>query len=533
MKILLSFCLSIGAFALLSVLKAFGADYTITDLGAGSASDINDAGSVVGVDTSSVGWYYHKGIKQGLTNIVVEDMLNPFGEHEYRYATSVSGLRINNQEYVAGLAASATLSGNGWVFEDYAPPRGGLITVGGVPTGTYQVALNDSTPLVYSYLQYHNPFDAYSAVSLVMVPSVGQYVNLGRDYQVVNAVNNAGLMAGTVGEGASGGAFTDEVFPHPARACIISNLIVNYIDPRSPGSGFVWEFNPTNRLSDAYGINSQGHVVGDMSLVLFSTNKNAFIYRGSGLENLGTLGGSYSTASDINNSDALVGQSTATDGSLRAFLWTDGIMQDLNALISVDSGWVLTKAVAINNFGQIVGEGMHEGAVHAFLLSPPGLATAPYVTEEPVGALLGVDAAYQLSVTAIGTSPLNYQWLKDGTNLPSQTNSVFDFPGVSGADAGTYQAVVSNTRGSANSKVVRIDVLDPKLAIDSQTETSYKLTINGHIGGNYRMEYAAHPNGAGGWTPVSDFQLTNSVQVFVVQALGESTERYYRCVRLP
>lgn len=81
---------------------------------------------------------------------------------------------------------------------------------------------------------------------------------------------------------------------------------------------------------------------------------------------LGTLPGCRSSeAFGINNNGIIVGQS---DG--KAFLWQGGKMRDLNALIPAEAGWVLTEANAINNKGQIVGNGQLHGQPHAFLLTP-------------------------------------------------------------------------------------------------------------------------------------------------------------------
>ena len=45
-------------------------------------------------------------------------------------------------------------------------------------------------------------------------------------------------------------------------------------------------------------------------------------------------------------------------------------MQDLNALIPANSGWVLQSANAINSAGQITGDGLYKGQDQAFLLTP-------------------------------------------------------------------------------------------------------------------------------------------------------------------
>ena len=41
-------------------------------------------------------------------------------------------------------------------------------------------------------------------------------------------------------------------------------------------------------------------------------------------------------------------------------------MQDLNGLIPANSGWFLSTANAINNAGQVTGQGTINGESHAF-----------------------------------------------------------------------------------------------------------------------------------------------------------------------
>jgi len=85
---------------------------------------------------------------------------------------------------------------------------------------------------------------------------------------------------------------------------------------------------------------------------------------------LGILGGSLGNAQDINNSGQVVGFSYVDDlhlPTIHAFLYSGGVMTDLNALLASNAaGWVLTSAGAIN-----VGAGSNiNGASRAFLLSP-------------------------------------------------------------------------------------------------------------------------------------------------------------------
>jgi probable HAF family extracellular repeat protein len=89
---------------------------------------------------------------------------------------------------------------------------------------------------------------------------------------------------------------------------------------------------------------------------------------------LGVLPGHYrSEAHGINNKGQIVGWSAIVyriNPDPRAFLCSDGILVDLNQLLPPNCGWMLLKANGINDAGQIVGTGLHNGKRHAFLLSP-------------------------------------------------------------------------------------------------------------------------------------------------------------------
>ena len=132
---------------------------------------------------------------------------------------------------------------------------------------------------------------------------------------------------------------------------------------------------PGHGVSEALSINESGDVVGSSG---DPQQRRAVLWaQGGAIRNLGTLpGGASSRALGIREGE-VVGTSETSDGE-HAFLWTDaGGMQDLNSLLTLRSGFVLTQAVSINSQGIILAIGQnddsdqsHEKPLRIFVLVP-------------------------------------------------------------------------------------------------------------------------------------------------------------------
>ncbi|MCP3936631.1 MAG: DUF1566 domain-containing protein, partial [Actinomycetia bacterium] len=84
--------------------------------------------------------------------------------------------------------------------------------------------------------------------------------------------------------------------------------------------------------------------------------------------------------------------------------------------------------------------------------------TPPTVTGQPVSKTVRVGDAASFSVSASGSSPLDYQWQKDGSDLTGSTSPTHTIVAVSESDAGEYRCIVTNPHGFDVSDVALLTV---------------------------------------------------------------------------
>jgi probable HAF family extracellular repeat protein len=143
-------------------------------------------------------------------------------------------------------------------------------------------------------------------------------------------------------------------------------------------------------------INDIGQVVGSSKKPDGTTH--AFLYENGTMRELGPFpGGNAEMAYDINNFGQVVGFGWISSlREVRAFLYSGGVVYDLNNLIPPDSGVVLWVAKAINDAGQIVCTANSGN----YLLSPVAQAVPPsgprLITEEKSAHALAFDSVNKL-----------------------------------------------------------------------------------------------------------------------------------------
>ena len=138
----------------------------------------------------------------------------------------------------------------------------------------------------------------------------------------------------------------------------------------TPGGGMTDLGTLGGADSAAYAVSSAGAVAG-ISDTGDTGTRHGFLFVNGQIRDLPPLPDMDSSAAyAVNGTDQVVGVSQTAAGIKHATVWRDGRPTDLNTLLPPRSGWVLTEARAVNDHGQIAGQGLWNGKPCAFLLTP-------------------------------------------------------------------------------------------------------------------------------------------------------------------
>lgn len=99
------------------------------------------------------------------------------------------------------------------------------------------------------------------------------------------------------------------------------------------------------------------------------------------------------------------------------------------------------------------------------------LPTAPYVTQEPTGVSLMEGDLLSLAVNVSGTAPFEYQWKRDGIDIPGATGAQLIIPEATPADSAVFTVEITNQAGSvvSDGALVRVTTVftPPVVSIQS------------------------------------------------------------------
>ena len=149
----------------------------------------------------------------------------------------------------------------------------------------------------------------------------------------------------------------------------------------------------------------------------------------------------------------------ASDSTIISYQWKKN-GTDISGAIS---STYTTPATAMGDSGAVftVELGNSAGTVTSSdaTLTVTATTVAPSITTEPAAQTATAGQTATFTVEAAGTSPLRYQWKKNGTDISDATTSTYTTPASSLADSGTeYSVEVSNEAGNATSSVASLSV---------------------------------------------------------------------------
>lgn len=320
------------------------ADYRIVDLGTlggvrSFAYALNDKGRVVGESACGVPGYSHAFVS---TPLGLRD-LGVLG------GTGSGALGLNSRGHATGSSAISADPNQAHAFYFSGGRMLDLGTLGGSVSQGYSV--NDLGQVAgLSYIAGDATFHAFLYAHGVM-QDLG---TLGGSSSYASHINQRGQVIGSA-------STADDAEEHLFR--YENGAMVDLGVPA--GAAYAYAQDASN----------EGHIA-VTALPADGSYLHAFGYHQGEFTDLGTLGGDYAIALGVNDAGDYVGASDVMDGNYlydHAFLYTNGVMVDLNDRIPPDSGWTfLESAYDINNRGQITGSGFRNGQYRAFLLTPVG-----------------------------------------------------------------------------------------------------------------------------------------------------------------
>jgi hypothetical protein len=136
--------------------------------------------------------------------------------------------------------------------------------------------------------------------------------------------------------------------------------------------------------------------------------------------------------------------------------------------------------------------------------TPPPVAVAPSISTQPLNASILAGHTATFNIAATGTTPMTYQWSKNGAAVSGATSSSYMTPAETTADNNAkFTVAVSNSAGSATSNAAILTVTSPVVAPSITSQPASQTVITGKTAsfavaatGTSPMTYQWSKNGA-------------------------------------
>lgn len=315
--------------------------------------------------------------------------------------------------------------------------------------------------------------------------------------------------SGTAGSDAWGGtgfAFTD------AATAITGNSFVTF--GLTVDSGYVISF--TNIAAYNIRHSSTGSKTG---LWQYRVGNGVFTDIGSAITwgAINSSSGNVQSAIDLSGISALQNIPAGTNVAFRIVLWGG----------TGTGSWYINNMAATGYDLQVLGT-----------LAPVVVApTAPAITVPPVNTNVFVGKNAGFNVTATGTAPLNFQWLKNGAPLAdagamsgSRTNTLSFTPAATN-HIGGYSVIVTNLGGAVTSSVALLNVAPlPSLMFSNSLGGLVIGADGGAVSNAYIIQSATNLFPPIVWTPLLTNVIGTNGQIRFTETNYNLPASFYRIV---
>ncbi len=131
----------------------------------------------------------------------------------------------------------------------------------------------------------------------------------------------------------------------------------------------------------------------------------------------------------------------------------------------------------------------------------------PTITSQPLSQTALQGAGVSLFVTAIGSSPLRYQWKFNKSNISKATNATLTLTNLHPAQAGNYTVTVSNPYGTVSSSNATLTVTAQNVLVYNYSGNEKVTTAKQEFAYNYSGQMFLIPGGTNGvfvgWAVIS------------------------------
>ena len=154
------------------------------------------------------------------------------------------------------------------------------------------------------------------------------------------------------------------------------------------------------------------------------------------------------------------------------------------------------------------------------------LNMSPSLTTPFAGATTTWGRSADLSVGAVGSGTLLYQWYKDGVAIAGANLPTLNFASMQFTNGGLYSVVVSSSFGSVTNVAAQVIVNPAELALGFYPG----LTLSGVEGYSYIIQSSPNLTDTNAWVTRTNLTLTQPVQLWVdtnVNASSPFNSKYF------